>query len=133
MGVDAINLLYYDDALSGPIESMENLLDEGLAIPTKLGIWMDLEPLLRMDVGKKADVQVKLTGGGISTPNEGRLAFNLAPLDGGDTVYMQQQDFPLDQVRKNKIVDAEQNPAPANDEPLTDDEADDAMAEEDEA
>ncbi len=40
----------------------------------------------------------------------------------------------LDQVRKNKIVDAEQNPAPpANDEPLTDDEADDAMAEEDEA
>lgn len=119
LGVDAINMLYHSDALSGPIESMENLLDEGLNIPSRLGIWMDTEPLLRMDEGKKSDVQTKLVGGGIATPNEGRLKFNLAPLEGGDTVYMQQQDFPLDQVRKNKIVDAEQNPvAPATPEPV---------------
>jgi len=118
LGVDAINLLYYDDALSGHIESMENLLDEGLAVSPPLGVWIDTEPLLRMDESRKADTQTKLVGGGISTPNEGRLKFNLAPLDGGDTVYMQQQDFPLDQVRKNKIVDAEQNPiqAPPEDE-----------------
>jgi HK97 family phage portal protein len=127
LGVDAINLLYYDDALSGPIESMENLLDEGLAIPNKLGIWMDLEPLLRMDVGKQADVQVKLVGGGISTPNEGRLGFNLPPLEGGDTVYMQQQDFPLDQVRKNKIVNAEQEPIPATPEDDEEDTAEDEV------
>jgi HK97 family phage portal protein len=121
LGVDAINLLYMDDALSGPMESMENLLDEALNIPSKMGIWMDTEPLLRMDQGKKAEVQTKLVGGGISTPNEGRLQFNLVPLEGGDTVYMQQQDFPLDQVRKNKIVDAEQNPvAPPEDDPEDD-------------
>jgi HK97 family phage portal protein len=110
LGVDAINQLYYADALQGHIESMENLLDEGLGISRPMGVEMDLEPLLRMDEGKRAEVATKLVGGGIETPNEGRLRFNRAPLEGGDTVYMQQQDFPLDQVRKNKIVDAEQQP-----------------------
>ncbi len=110
LGVDAINQLYYSDALQAHIEAMENLLDEGLGISRPLGIEMDLWPLLRMDLGKQAEFETKLTGGGIKTPNEGRHAFGLSPLEGGDTVYMQQQDFPLDQVRKNKIVDAEQQP-----------------------
>lgn len=129
LGVDAINLLYYSDALSGPIESMENLLDEGLTVPNKLGVWMDTAPLFRMDEGKKTEVQTKLVGGGISTPNEGRLQFNLPPLEGGDTVYMQQQDFPLDQVRKNKIVDAEQNPIPEPVAPEPDEEVTRSLAE----
>lgn len=128
LGVDAINLLYMDDALSGHIESMENLLDEALKVSPPLGIWMDTAPLLRMDLGKKAEVQTKLVAGGISTNNEGRKEFNLPPLEGGDTVYMQQQDFPLDQVRKNKIVDAEQNPIP--DEPLSDEDMDAEMEDE---
>src|SRR5690554_2453241 len=104
LGVDAINLLYHEDALSGHIEAMENLLDEALGLPADWGIWLDTDPLFRMDEGKKADVATKLVGGGVETPNEGRIRFNLPPLEGGDTVYMQQQDFPLDQVRKNRIV-----------------------------
>jgi HK97 family phage portal protein len=95
LGVDAINLLYYDDALSGPIESMENLLDEGLNISGKLGIWMDLEPLLRMDVGKQAEVETALVGGKIKTPDEARRRFNLAPTGGGGTLWGQHQDYPL--------------------------------------
>src|SRR5690606_12856877 len=110
LGVDAINLLYHEDALSGHIEAMQDLLDEALGLAADWGIWLDTEPLFRMDEGKKADVATTLVGGGVETPNEGRRRFNLPPLEGGDTVYMQQQDFPLDQVRKNKIVDAEQNP-----------------------
>lgn len=122
LGVDAINQLYYADALQAHIEALESLLDEGLGITTgsdgyRRGVELDLWPLLRMDLGKQADVETKLTGGGIKTPNEGRFAFGLDPLEGGDTVYMQQQDFPLDQVRKNKIVDADQNPVPATPEP----------------
>lgn len=134
LGVDAINQLYYADALQAHIEAMENLLDEGLGISRPLGVELDLWPLLRMDVGKQAEVETKLTGGGIKTPNEGRFVFGLDPLEGGDTVYMQQQDFPLDQVRKNKIVDADLTPMPpANDddgEPIPDDEMDEAIADE---
>jgi HK97 family phage portal protein len=132
LGVDGINQLYYSDALQAHIEAMENLLDDGLRIERPLGVELDLWPLLRMDLGKQADVETKLTGGGIKTPNEGRHAFGLEPLEGGDTVYMQQQDFPLDQVRKNKIVDAPAAPtAPAEDEESLSDEEMDSEMEED--
>lgn len=106
MGVDGINQLYYSDALQTHIEHMELLLDDGLRISPPLGVELDLEPLLRMDEAKRAEVAVKLTGGGIETPNEGRARFNHLPLDGGDTVYMQKQDIPLDQARLNTAVDA---------------------------
>jgi hypothetical protein len=125
--VDAINLLYHEDALSGHIEAMENLLDEALGLPADWGIWLDTEPLFRMDEGKKADVATKLVGGGVETPNEGRLRFNLPPLEGGDTVYMQQQDFPLDQVRLNRIEPAAVPPAPSP-QVLEPDETDKAIA-----
>ncbi len=132
MKVDDINQLYYGDALQAHIEAMENLLDDGLKIERPLGVELDLWPLLRMDLGKQAEVETKLTGGGIKTPNEGRHAFGLEPLEGGDTVYMQQQDFPLDQVRKNKIVDAPAAPtAPTEDEESLSDEEMDSEMEED--
>ncbi|MCR6651799.1 MAG: phage portal protein [Cellvibrionaceae bacterium] len=108
MGVDGLNQLYYADALQKHIEHMESLLDEGLGISTPLGIELNLEPLLRMDEGKRAEVATKLVAGAIETPNEGRARFNRGPLVGGDTVYLQQQDYPLDQVRLNKI----EQPAP---------------------
>lgn len=123
--VDDLNQMYYSDALQTHIEHMESLLDEGLKIKAPLGVELDLEPLLRMDEAKRADVAAKLQR--IETPNEGRARFNLPPLEGGDTVYMQQQDYPLDQVRQNKIEQSE----PANDlqdenedEPMSEDEMD---------
>lgn len=103
LGVDGLNQLYYADALQTHIEHMEVLLDDGLRIARPLGVELDLEPLLRMDEGKRAEVAVKLVGGGVETPNEGRLRFNRAPLAGGDTVYMQQQDMPLEQARLNVV------------------------------
>ena len=110
LGVDGLNQLYYADALQTHIEHMELLLDDGLKISRPLGVELDLEPLLRMDEGKRAEVATKLVKGGVETPNEGRARFSRAPLEGGDTVYMQQQDFPLDQVRLNRIEQAA--PAP---------------------
>jgi len=114
MKVDDMMGLYYQRALQKHIEAMENLLDEGLGISRPLGVELDLEPLLRMDPAKRSEVWGKLVGDGIAAPNEGRLPFNLPPLDGGDTVYMQQQDFPLDQVRLNKI----EQPAPPTPKPV---------------
>lgn len=108
LGVGAINLLYFDDALSAHIEAIENLLDEGLAIPSDMGIWMDTEPLLRMDVAAQADVEVKLVGGKIKTPDEGRARFNLAPTGGGSTLWGQHQDYPLGILAERNDL----NPAP---------------------
>ncbi|MFU7071312.1 phage portal protein [Pseudomonas aeruginosa] len=103
LGVDAINQLYYDDALQADIQAMECLLSEGLnTYPYKVDL--DESVLMRMDAGKKADYHKTLIDGSIETINDARLAFNLAPLNGGDIVYMQMQDMPLDQVRNNTIV-----------------------------
>jgi len=115
LGVDGINLLYYNDALQSPMQHMEDLLDEGLNIAKPLTVDMDTAPLLRMDEGKRAEVAVKMVGGGIETPNEGRARFNYPPLKGGDTVYMQQQDIPLDQAMLNKIPEPTPAPAPQPD------------------
>ena len=103
LGVDGLNQLYYSDALQPHIEHMETLLDAGLNVAAPLGVELDLDPLLRMDEGKRAEVVTKLVSGGVETPNEGRARFNHPPLDGGDTVYMQQQDIPLEQAKLNVV------------------------------
>lgn len=95
LGVDSINQLYYADALQAHIEAMEYLLDDGLAISRPLGIECDLDPLLRMDVGKQADVITKLIGGKALTPDEGRARLGYSHTGGGDTLWGQHQDYPL--------------------------------------
>ena len=119
--VDAINQLYYNDALQAPIQAMEALLTAGLdAAPFRVD--MDETVLMRMDMGKKAEYHSALVSGSIETINNARLEFNLPPLEGGDTVYMQQQDFPLEQVRQNVLP----SNAPAPEEPQpTEEEVDD--------
>lgn len=99
MTVDQINLLYHEDALSGHIEAMENLLDEALNLPQDWGIWLDTEPLFRMDEGKRAEIETKLVGGMIKTPDESRAKFGLAPTAGGNTLWGQHQDYPLGTLR----------------------------------
>lgn len=102
--VDDLFNIYLRTALQKHIEAMENLLEEGLGITMPQGIDMDTDPLLRMDFQKRATVYGAMVKDGLAAPNEGRLQFNLPPLEGGDTIYMQQQDYPLDQVAQNKIA-----------------------------
>lgn len=108
LGVDGVYQIYYQNALQTHIEHMESLLDEGLGIKAPLGVELDLEPLLRMDEAKRADVEAKLVGGKIKTPDEGRKRFNLAPTGGGDTLWGQHQDYPLGTLAERNDL----NPAP---------------------
>jgi hypothetical protein len=81
-----------------------------------------LEPLLRMDVGKRADVEVKLVGGKIKTPDEGRKRFNLSPTGGGSTLYGQMQDVPLAILAERTDLNPKPTaPAPLPDPPDPDD------------
>lgn len=111
--VGDLNQIYFNDALHSLIEEMELCLDEGLALPGTYRTELELENLLRMDPATQADVLSKLVQGSIKAINEARRDMNLQPLEGGDTVYMQQQDFPLDQVRLNKLPPVESAPPKA--------------------
>jgi HK97 family phage portal protein len=129
MDVDDINQLYYSDALQPAIEHMENLLDDGLGmagadiVPT-WGVELDLEPLLRMDQMKQAEVETKLVAGKIKTPDEARRRFGLGAIGGGDAIYGQQQDVPLamleDMARNSLKPDPEPAPAVPVPEPADD-------------
>jgi len=109
--VGDLNQIYFNDALHSLIEEMEACLDDGMALPVAYRTELELDNLLRMDSATQAEVTTKLVSGSVLTINEGRRAHNLPPLPGGDTVYMQQQDFPLEEVRRNQIPAAAPPPA----------------------
>lgn len=100
-------LRYYTVCLQSLIEDFEAVLDEGLSLTDRpdLGVEVDIDNLLRMDTASQADATTKLVAGSILTPNEGRRRFNSKPLTGGDTVYMQQQNYSLEALAKRDAQD----------------------------
>jgi HK97 family phage portal protein len=115
--INALNQDYYTQTLQALIESIEVLLDEGLALPPPLGSELDLEGLLRMDPQTLADVNEKGIRAGYLAPNEARLRFDLGPVEGGDTPYMQQQNWSLEALNQRPAPSAagsQVQPAPAS-------------------
>jgi HK97 family phage portal protein len=105
--IQALNVEYYSQCLQYHIESAEVCLDDGLGLGSTLGIEFDVENLLRMDSLLKAEYVTKLTGGGVMKPNEARANFDLEPVEGGDTPYLQQQNYSLAALAKR---DASEDP-----------------------
>jgi len=102
---EILNGIYYSDCLQSHIESFEAVMDDGLGLlETKdgktLGIELDLDALLRMDSATQIKTLSEGIGGGVYTPNEARRKVDLKPLVGGDTVYLQQQEFSLAALAK---------------------------------
>lgn len=108
--VQAGNIEYYSQALQNHIESLEACLDEGLELPRsprELGVEVDLDALLRMDSAMQMDIAVKGVGGAILKPNEARARFDLEPVEGGDSCYLQIQNYSLSALsRRDEMVPA---------------------------
>jgi len=129
---DDMNRIYHSDCLDSLLKSIEDLLDEGLGLDLTgrdLGTEFDLDGLLRMD--QATFMSTLKQGDGIMTPNEQRKKLNLPPVDGGASVYKQEQDHSLEALRKR---DAKPDPwassAAAPPSPPSDDDAETAEAEE---
>lgn len=115
--IEAISQEYYSQTLQTHIESIELLLDEGLDLPTDYGVEFDLEGLLRMDTATMVESIAKAVGAGVMAPNEGRKKLGLSPTPGGNTPYLQQQNYSLTALNKrDQAADpfsAGKPPAPA--------------------
>jgi HK97 family phage portal protein len=109
--VESLNLEYYAQALQRPIEDAELCMDEGLALPANLGTEFDTDNLLRMDSTTLVGFIKESVGAGVMKPNEGRKRLNLKPVPGGDSCYLQQQNFSLEALAKR---DAQDNPFAAS-------------------
>jgi HK97 family phage portal protein len=93
--IEALNQEYYSQCLQAHIESIELLLDEGLELPKPYGTEFDLDGLLRMDSKTKAEAARQAIQSGVA-PNEIRKKyFDLGPVAGGETPYLQEQQWPL--------------------------------------
>jgi HK97 family phage portal protein len=102
---ETLNQIYYDTCLQPLIEAVEALLDEGLGLgmtgPTaNYGTELDLDALLRMDKAGQTAVLEKQVGAGITSPNEARAKLQMQPVTGGNTPYLQQQNFGLEALAK---------------------------------
>lgn len=112
--VQALNQQYYTDCLQMYIESLELCLDEGFAVPDGYGVEFDLDGLLRMDSATQIEVLSKAVSGSILAPNEARAKLNKPPKAGGDSIYLQQQNYSLEALAKR---DAKEDPFTTNKPP----------------
>jgi HK97 family phage portal protein len=94
--VEALNQQYYSQCLQTHIESIEALLDDGLGLGgTPYETEFDLDDLLRMDAKTKITTTGDAVKAGFLSPNEARAKFNLLPTKGGESPYLQQQNYNL--------------------------------------
>jgi HK97 family phage portal protein len=96
--VQALNIEYYSQALQRLIEDIEVCLDEGLSTGDILGTEFDTDNLLRMDSVTQMLVLEKASG--VMKINEKRKKLDLLPTDGGDDVFLQQQNYSLKALAK---------------------------------
>lgn len=109
------DLNYYTGCLQSHIEAIEALLDEALGLPGDYRTEFDVDDLTRMDLATRMKASVDGVGGGILSPNEARRKFNLAPAAGGDTPYLQQQNYSLAALaRRDAQADPFGAPPPAD-------------------
>ena len=104
---EILNQIYYSDCLQSLVESIELCLDEGLELPSPYGTDFDLASLLRMDTAALYKSNNDAVGGGWMAPNEARRRVDLAPVEGGDSPLIQQQNYSLAALAKR---DAQADP-----------------------
>ena len=117
--IQALSTQYYTQCLQTHIESLELVLDEGLglgpAFGNAYGTEFNVDDLLRMDSPTMMDTISKGIGAGVLKPNEGRQKLNLSPVLGGDTPYLQQQNYSLAALDRRDSAE----PDPATDTPTS--------------
>jgi len=113
--IEPLTIQYYSQCLQEKIENLEICLDEGLELPKPYGTEFDLDDLMRMDsVSKNQAASTAISSGGM-TINEARFKyFDLGPVPGGETPYMQQQYWPISQLATRPIPELPAAPAEAD-------------------
>ena len=111
---EASQLQYKSQCLECHLISIQNCLDVGLELPNHLGIEFDDTLLIWMDTATRTAAAREAIHAGAMSPNEARSKyFGLGPVAGGDTPYLQQQNFSLAALAERDASDPFSKPAPA--------------------
>jgi HK97 family phage portal protein len=129
---EMLNQIYYSDCLQSMIEQFELCMDGGLGIGEgiktaegrELGVELDLRGLLRMDTATQVKTLGDAVKGSLLSINGAREEMDLPPVSGGDTIWMQQQNYSLEALqerdRNDPFAKPEPAPEPPNPEPEPD-------------
>lgn len=101
----ALNQQYYDQCLQPIAENMELRLDDGLELKFPFETWFDTMALLRMDPAARHKSHSESIAGGWLKPNEARREEDRPPVEGGDSAYLQQQNYSLSALAKRDARD----------------------------
>ncbi len=99
-GIEALTQLYWSQCLQAHIEDIECGLTDGLELydattQLSVAVKLDLDVLLKMDTATRYAAYKAAISGGWFAPNEARRRENLKPAQGGDTPYLQVQNYSL--------------------------------------
>lgn len=127
--VQALTVQYFTQCIQALTVSLEQVLDYGLSLPKPYGTQFDVDDLLWMDSATMMDVLSKGTSSGLVAPNEGRKRLNMKPVEGGDTPYLQIQNYSLAALNKRDTAEPPPPTKPPVLPPTEDDEETDLEAE----
>lgn len=134
---EVLNQIYYDNCLQSLIEEYEVCKDEGLGIgegvkvdKRELGIELDLDGLMRMDSERKIKTLSEGVKGSLLKINDARRRLDLPKVEGGDVIYVQKQYVPLGTTLATAPEETDESEDGEDDVPLSDDELDEAIADE---
>lgn len=105
--IEALNLMYYADCLQVLIEAAEECLESGLELPEGYCVEFEVENLARMDTMSQVTALGQAVKDGWMAPDEARAKRNLPAVAGGNTPYLQQQNYSLAALAKR---DAQADP-----------------------
>ena len=112
--VEALWLKYHSQCLQSLLTNLETSLDEGLELNRPFGTEFNIDDLIWMVTSTKTKAAAEAIGAGALSPNESRKKwFGYGPVKGGDTPYMQQQNYSLAALADRDADAPFSKPAPA--------------------
>jgi HK97 family phage portal protein len=112
--LEALLQKYHSQCIQSLVANFQASLDEGLELGTAYGTELDIDDLIWMVTATKVKAAAESIGAGALSPDEARRKyFGLGKVEGGDTPYMQQQNFSLKALAKRDADDPFSKPAPA--------------------
>lgn len=95
-----LDIQYYKQCIQPRIAAIELLLSRDLELAENIELEFDVSELLRMDAKSRFETWSLGVNGGWLKINEARARENLQPIEGGDTPYLQQQNYSLAALAK---------------------------------
>jgi HK97 family phage portal protein len=111
--LEALLQKYHSQCIQSLLANFETSLDEGLELKSPLGTEFDIDDLIWMVTATKTKAAADSIGAGALSPNEARRKyFGVGPVTGGDTPYLQQQNFSLAALAERDANDPFSKAAP---------------------